>query len=786
LIVRIWSGDYDWCGPVYLKNGTQEAEAGYFDNKNWYAARRSRGAAGRYLFHVWDAEMSMGTHLMLNRGLGQQPPWLSYYPPQRIAGFDSTRVGTQGSQAWPYAALRSYPPFRQKFGDRLQKHFFHEGAMSTAANQARLDSLTSQLDLPLVAESARWGDVNRFDPFDLALNPDEHWKPEIQWLRDTFITGRNALVLQQFQSTGLFPATPAPEVWPAGGTIPPGTRVELRQPGGSAAAIYYTLDGSDPSTFSPISRRHLVDAGTPCRWWVPSNSIGTTWRSFDGPSNPAQWQNGTNGLGYDLDPDFRPHFLTDVGAAMRGLRASVYFRMEFNMESQAEIDNLSSVSLEAQYDDGLIAAINGTVAVRASAPTNETFASTATSARNDTTAIGFTPFSLNPATVGPLLRVGRNVIAIQALNQSASSSDLLCTVRLVVQSGGNLSPAHSALLYDPAHPPVLVGDVTLKARALDNAGWSALTETRYFTTAPASARNLVPSQIHYHPAAPDAAETAAGYTDEGAFEFIELLNVSAAAVDLSGCFFTHGIQFDFTLAESKQLAPGARLILARNPDALRFRHPGITGIAGTFAGGTALSNSGERLRLQAADGSAIFDLSYGDNQPWPAAADGAGPSLMLVNPSGLNNPANPLHWRPSTGMANPGRPDIAGFGAWMARFFSSPSSTPATMAGPLDDPDADGIPNLLEYASGTHPLDSDSFPVLTLTAWDKVWHLGFSLNPAASDAALLLEEAAAPGGPWTTSRQLTEIPVPSDPTRRQYLATGSGPSRFYRLRATLP
>jgi hypothetical protein len=105
LIVRIWAGDYDWCGPMYLKNGPQEAEAGYFDNKNWYSARRSRGAPpGGFLFHAWDAEMSMGTHLMINRGAAGTPPWLPYFPPQRIAGFDSTRVGTPGSPAWPYAA----------------------------------------------------------------------------------------------------------------------------------------------------------------------------------------------------------------------------------------------------------------------------------------------------------------------------------------------------------------------------------------------------------------------------------------------------------------------------------------------------------------------------------------------------------------------------------------------------------------------------------------------------------------------------------------------------------
>ena len=73
LILRIWSADYDWCGPIYLRNNALEAPVEYFDNKNWYAARRSRGVPGKFLLHAWDAEMSMGTHLMLNRGVGGMP-----------------------------------------------------------------------------------------------------------------------------------------------------------------------------------------------------------------------------------------------------------------------------------------------------------------------------------------------------------------------------------------------------------------------------------------------------------------------------------------------------------------------------------------------------------------------------------------------------------------------------------------------------------------------------------------------------------------------------------------
>ncbi len=786
LIVRIWSGDYDWCGPIFIKSGTTEAEAGYFDNKNWYSARRSRGEPGGFLFHVWDAEMSMGTHLMQNLGNGGQPAWLAFPPPQRIATFDGTRVGTKGSVTWPYAAIRSYPPFRQKFGDHLQKHFFGKGILTTIANQARLDSLTSQLELPIVAESARWGDVNRFDPTNLTLTRDTHWKPEIAWMRNTFMAGRNALILNQFQATGLFPATAAPLATPESGAVAAGTPLGLSSPGLPGASIYYTLDGSEPTTFSPTVSRTLLEEGDACQWWVPSSSIGISWRSFAGPANPTLWRDGANGIGYDQETTYLPFFRTDVNAAMRNTRASIYFRMEFSMASQAEIDALSAITLLAQYDDGFIAAINGTVVQRANAPTNESYTSISSTVREDAAAVLFAPFILNTATVRPLLRVGRNVLAIQGLNQSASSSDFLCTVRLFAQSGGQISAAPGALLFNSAQPPVIAGNTTVKARSLNAGEWSALKETNYLSGVPASAANMVPSQIHYRPAPPVAAEIEAGFTDESDFEYLELLNTSSDPVDLSGCHFSNGLVFDFDAAAIKQIPPGGRLLVVRRTAALSFRYPAAAlSIAGTFAEGSGLSNSGERLRLQAADGRSIFDLTYQDNSPWPGAADGEGPALVLTNPRGLNQPANPRHWRSGTGPAVPGQSDTPGFSAWLR------SVTPAgttTLPGPLEDPDQDTGSNLMEYASGTLPFDATSVPTLTIIPNGTSNLLAFQINPEAPDAALVLEEAATLAGAWVPAKNLGEIPGLSGRNSRQYetpIVRSAGRS-FFRLRATLP
>ena len=47
--------------------------------------------------------------------------------------------------------------YRQRFADRVQKHFFNGGALTTAASLNRVNVLAAQLDPIIHAEAARWG-----------------------------------------------------------------------------------------------------------------------------------------------------------------------------------------------------------------------------------------------------------------------------------------------------------------------------------------------------------------------------------------------------------------------------------------------------------------------------------------------------------------------------------------------------------------------------------------------------------------------------------------------------
>lgn len=195
-------------------------------------------------------------------------------------------------------------------------------------------------------------------------------------------------------------------------------------------------------------------------------------------------------------------------------------------------------------------------------------------------------------------------------------------------------PGPSAQVY--AGPVVVTGYRPLKARlALAEGGrlvWSALSEAQ--VGAPA----LAFSELHYHPEDED-------------HEFIELRNLEAQAVDLSGASLSDGVRHVFP--EGSQIAPQGHLVLVRDPEAFGARYPGVA-VDGVFDG--RLANEGEPLTLRDAAGTLLARVHYDDGGFWPIAPDGFGYSLVMVDAAG--RPEDPENWRASAAPGgSPGAPD---------------------------------------------------------------------------------------------------------------------------------
>jgi hypothetical protein len=276
---------------------------------------------------------------------------------------------------------------------------------------------------------------------------------------------------------------------------------------------------------------------------------------------------------------------------------------------------------------------------------------------------------------------------------------LKVTLNLLVQ-GGALSPSPSAQLY--SGPVVLNSPAIIRARQFDNATakWTPVTEATFVvSTVPATASNLVVSEIMYHPADPSAAEIAAGYNDSNMFEYLEFMNIGPSAIDLSGVALTTGVTFTWPTGAPllRVLGPGERAVVVGNPGAfnMRYNNPPVK-IAGAFSGN--LSNSGEQL-VVTGPGGTIKDFSYSDAAPWPPEADGDGYSLVLNNPASNPNHSLPQSWRSSFEVK--GTPGTA----------PGASGPTGSAAAALADTDGDGVSDLLEYAAGTLGAGGYSQPV---------------------------------------------------------------------------
>lgn len=616
MILNFYVGNNDWPG------------------RNWWVGRDRDNGDG-FQFYPWDTETA-------------------------LSSLNTDRTSMNAAVARPYAALRANARFRTLFGDRVQRHFFNGGALYVNPNSpnwdpahpennqpaARFAALADLVERAIVGESARWGDQLKSTPF----TRDEHWARQRDSLLTDYFPRRSQIVLEQFRSAGLYPHIDAPVFSQAGGRVEPGFELSLNA---TAGTIYYAMDGADPITpiqVKELSRTTLVTSNSLKKVLVPStanggNALGSAWRTADGIDDSA-WVSGTGGVGYDTSTDYDAFIGIDVDGRMRGVATSVFIRIPFQLDGET-LKQWNCMTLRMRYDDGFVAYLNGVLIASENAPANVQWNSAATAGHDDAAAVQFG--SLDAGKFVDALQPGRNLLAIHGLNVSAGSSDFLIDAEVVVGERQVIGEQPIAQKY--AGPIALSNATTIKARAFDGFEWSALSEAS-FSVAPSA---LAVSELHYHPSDPTPSEQAAGFGDENDFEFVELVNPGTAPLDLAGVRFVDGIEFDFTGSSRTLLVPGQYVLVVGNRGAFEARYGSGLPIAGEYAG--RLSNAGEHIKLVDAGGETLLEFTYGTKAPWPAPADGSGPSLEMVDVTA--DPALPESWRAgSLDGGSPGSPPI--------------------------------------------------------------------------------------------------------------------------------
>ncbi len=215
MLINFYAGNTDWA------------------HHNWYASFNRSDPAGRWRFHSWDAE-----HVLKNLS-------------ENVTSKNNT-----GSPAEIHQRLTANAEYRLLFADHVQKHFFHDGALTPASTTATYQQLMGEIDRALVGESARWGDNRVSTPYTYS-----DWLDTQNDLLDNYFPQRTAVVVEQLRNRNLFPNVEFPTFNQQGGPIPSGFDLTLSAPAGT---IYYTLDGSDPrATGGAISSTASTYAGIP-------------------------------------------------------------------------------------------------------------------------------------------------------------------------------------------------------------------------------------------------------------------------------------------------------------------------------------------------------------------------------------------------------------------------------------------------------------------------------------------------------------------------------------------
>jgi len=547
-----------------------------------------------------------------------------------------------------FQLLRQNEDFCRLLANRVQFLCFNGGVLTPESAAERYLLRAEQLDLPIIAESARWGDYRRdVHPYQSNdtywLYTKDHWLDELSFLVDTYFPQRTNVFLSQLRQVKLFPSAQAPQfaindqpVTLNQNTIAAGATLSMTVPAG---AIYYTTNGSDPVAFEPAvdpDQITLVAEDAAKKVLVPKSDIGTSWRS-DINYDVSGWQScsgAPGGIGYERASGYANLITLNVNTDMSS-NNSCYVRNLFNLSSE-DLSKIKSLSLNVRFDDGFVAYLNGVKVAASNAPTAPSWNSAAPDGVESTG-----PQAFDISNYISDLVAGENLLAVQALNAATTSSDFLINFQIVGSENTVSNSQLSAGAVEYTAPLQLTQSTYVKARNYQNNEWSALREVIF--SVPSEIYNLKITEIHYHPLTEDA-------LDDRCFEFVEIQNCGDSPLDLSGVKFTDGITYTFPAATI--LLPKAYLVLAADQTYFtqRYGFPAFAEYQGS------LNNAGEQIVMTTANDDTLIAMQFDDHTPWPVLADGQGYSLVAINPeTDLNDPTN---WRISLLLhGSPGRDD---------------------------------------------------------------------------------------------------------------------------------
>ena len=190
---------------------------------------------------------------------------------------------------WLHFKLSENPEYRIRFADRVYRHFFNNGVFTPDSCISRFKKTADKLDLAIIAESARWGDMGSYP----ARTKDDDWIPAVNQVTNDYMPYRTEIVLQQLLAENLYISL-KPPVFKNNSTEITDSKIIISENysltmenKNASGSIIYTIDGTDPRTVGGNISNSAVNAGNSKNIMVTPGTIvkariryTTTWSAL--------------------------------------------------------------------------------------------------------------------------------------------------------------------------------------------------------------------------------------------------------------------------------------------------------------------------------------------------------------------------------------------------------------------------------------------------------------------------------------------------------------------------
>ncbi len=245
--VIFYTGNFDAPVSAFMSNAGPN---------NFYALDRRDDRSSGFIFFAHDSEHSlMFTAEYPGVGLNENRVQI---PGMSVNGFNKFHP------QWLHYKLTYNKEYRQRFADLAYQNFYNGGVFTPNACHDRFQQRVDQVSGAVVAESARWGDMQQDVPYTYA-----DWTKEINDIYTRYFPYRTNIVINQLKAAGLLPSFDPPTfkkdniaLFPGVYTVAGGYNLSLSSPTGQ---IYYTLDGTDPRLIGDLvnpTAQQIASGGT--------------------------------------------------------------------------------------------------------------------------------------------------------------------------------------------------------------------------------------------------------------------------------------------------------------------------------------------------------------------------------------------------------------------------------------------------------------------------------------------------------------------------------------------